>query len=207
MLTLYLIALVIGGTLIGISLIFGGDHDTDASADVDASVDVDADASADADAGADVEHDGFSLDAAALWIPFASVRFWIFFAAFFGLSGTLLTTIADVGSQLVVAPLSVGTGYLCGVAAAAAVKWLVRNEADSAVRASDMVGARGTVLLPVSKGETGKVRLELKGQVLDALATTEDDARYDIGASVMVYETQDDGQIVVTAADSEDKDN
>ena len=78
MLTLYLIAFAIGGTLILVSLFFGG-HDADV--DVDGDIDMDADADTDFDAGHGIDFSG-----ADFWIPFSSIRFGIFFAAFCGLS-------------------------------------------------------------------------------------------------------------------------
>ena len=62
------------------------------------------------------------LDAADVWIPFASVRFWIFFSAFFGLTGTLLTTLTGT-SMMIVAIIAFLVGYLSGVAAVAAIRW------------------------------------------------------------------------------------
>lgn len=197
MLTLYLIALAIGGTLILVSLAFGG-HDADVDVDADADVDVDADVDTELDAGHGIDFSG-----ADFWIPFASVRFWIFFTAFFGLAGTLLSTVGSMSAQMVVGGAALGTGYVCGVAASAAFKWMKKHESDSSVRMTDMAGVRGKVLLAIRKGETGKIRVSLKGQVLDAMATTEDDAEYPIGSEVMVYDTREDGELVVTKADAE----
>ncbi|MBT8494533.1 MAG: DUF1449 family protein, partial [Deltaproteobacteria bacterium] len=187
MLTVYLILLLIGGTLIGVSLIFGGDADVDADADFDADADADIDADGEADGG-----HGIAIDAAA-WLPFASVRFWLFFMTFFGLTGTLLTTVAGVTSSLAVAVMATVTGYFCGIGASATVKWLMRNEADSAIRASDLIGARARVLLAVREGGVGKVRLSLKGQIIDVRATTEDGVEYPIGSTVMAYDSRPDG--------------
>lgn len=190
MLTIYLIALAIGGTLIAISLLFGGD----------ASGDADFDADADMDADADVDHD-FDLGGLDLWLPFASIRFWIFFSAFFGLAGTLFSTVADVSSTTLIAGVSVATGYACGVFASGLVKWLSNNESDSSVREQDMVGARAEVLLPVGRDRVGKVRLFLKEQLIDARAVTDDDTEYPVGTTVMIYDTKDDGEVLVTKAD------
>jgi len=195
MLTLYLIALAIGGTLILVSLVFGGHADADA--DVEAHADLDTEV----DADADLDHGGFDLAAIDLWIPFASLRFWIFFSAFFGLMGTLLTSFGSLSAQVAIGGISVATGYVAGVAASAAVKWLMRHETDSAVRSNDMIGARAQVLLPIGKDRMGKIRLSLKEQIIDARASTEDDAEYAIGSTVMIYDSRSDGELLVTKAD------
>lgn len=200
MLTLYLIALAIGGTLILVSLVFGG-HGADADADADLGhADFETETEVDGDVGHDVGH-GLDLGAIDLWIPFASLRFWIFFSAFFGLMGTLLTSFESMSTQLAIGGVSIATGYLAGVAASGAVRWLMRHETDSAVRSSDMIGVRARVLLPVGKDRTGKVRLSLKDQVIDARATTDDDTEYPIGATVMVYDSRSDGELLVTRAE------
>jgi len=190
MLTFYLIALVVGGTLILLSVFLGGDSELDADVDVDVDADV------------DVDH-GFGFDGADLWLPFASVRFWIFFSTFFGLAGTLLSTVGGMSGTPLIAGSAVAVGYVCGVLASGAIKWLSTNEPDSAIRTGDMIGVKATILLPVASDRMGKVRFMVRGQVVDARATTVDDTEYEVGAKVMVYETKDDGEVVVTKADED----
>ena len=88
MLPIYLVTLIVGGVLVLVS-VFLGDSDTDA----DVAADIDVDADLDLAAGADVDADGSLdvglIDALQAWLPFTSMRFWTFFAAFFGLTGSL----------------------------------------------------------------------------------------------------------------------
>ena len=93
------------------------------------------------------------------------------------------------------------TGYFCGIGASSAVKWLMSNEVDSAIRSNDLICARARVLLTVSDCGVGKVRLALKGQIIDVRATTEDGVEYPIGATVMAYDSRPDGELLVTLAD------
>ena len=146
---LYYVTLAIGGTLVLVSLLLGGDHDHDVDADVDLDVDVDA------DADADFDHGGF--DALDAWLPFMSLRFWTFCLAFFGLTGTLLTTLELGGSQLTVGLLAGGMGYVAGVGASAAIRKLRNEVVDSSLRADDYVGESATVMVPIARGKRGKV--------------------------------------------------
>ena len=67
MLTLYAIATLIGGILVGSSILLG-----DADVDVEADLDVDADADVDADTGGhDADVAGQDIGA---WLPFLSLR-------------------------------------------------------------------------------------------------------------------------------------
>ena len=132
MLYVYLACLIIGGILLVASLLAGAiqsdadaDVDADIDADVDADVDADIDADVDADVDADIDHDvdadhaadhSHDVDAAGFWLPFLSVRFWVFGLSFFGLCGTLLTVI-DHG-PIVTPIVSVLVGLFCGTVAA-----------------------------------------------------------------------------------------
>ncbi len=53
----------------------------------------------------------------------------------------------------------------------------------------DAVGSVGKVLVPVSRRAHGKVRIELKGQTVDLLATT-DDEDLEAGEMVLVEEME-----------------
>jgi len=224
MLTLYLLGLVIGGVLLLISTVGGhagadtdADADADADGDADADADPDADADADGEAGADahVDSDGHAgglaagaAGAAAAWLPVGSLRFWVFFVAFFGLTGTLFTLLG-----LATVPVTLGVAALMGWLAGASVTWVVRrlrrSSVTSALETKDWNGAQGRVLLPFERGGIGKVRLELRGRTIDAVAVTDDELRLDPGEDVLVYGVRDDGVVEVThgqcAEDAEER--
>lgn len=193
----YLICLLIGGVLVAVSALTGGDsdHDFDADFDADVDADLDADADVDADADGDADHqiDGsFGLDA---WLPIASIRFWTFFLAFGGLVGSLLTGF-DLLSPIPTAIGAVVTGYLGGIAISSIVRRLRREEVSSAVAAKDCIGATGQVVLPVSVGQPGQIRVRLKGRLVDFTAVTDGEA-LPIDDEVMVYDLRDDGTALV----------
>jgi membrane protein implicated in regulation of membrane protease activity len=190
MLSLYLIALLVGGFLLALSM-FGG-HDADA--------DVGADADVDADADIDGGHDGF--DAALAWLPVASLRFWTFFAAFFGLTGLVLDLGKLTGPWLGLG-LAASVGYLCGASMTAIVRRLRRERVDSSLSADDCVGETARVVLPVSSGRAGKIRLEIKGRTIELVAETDEESELAVGQSCMVYEIKDGHAVVARAAELE----
>ncbi|MCG8425261.1 MAG: DUF1449 family protein [Proteobacteria bacterium] len=207
MLIVYLVALALGGTVVAASILFGGDTESDVGVDVDVDADVDTDLVGDgvgeleADAGADADSDtGVStMDGFLAWLPVTSLRFWTFFLAFFGLTGTVLTAFGLLSSTAVTAAISVGIGYLAGTGMIAALRYLSRNQIGSTVSEHDYVGANGTVMLPVARAQLGTIRIEMKGRTVELLARTDDDRPLDAGDPVMVYSTANDHVLVTRA--------
>lgn len=191
---LYIAALVLGGVLLGASLLLGG-HDADGpdgggpdadGPDLDADVDADVELEADAD-GLDKDLDvGAASD--VFWI-LRSFRFWMFFLAFFGLTGVTLDGLGLVDTPWITAVLSVAMGAIAGGGAATAFRMLAGDETAEAAGASDYVGKSAKVLVAPKRGSVGKVRVEVKGQLVDLLATTEDE----IGADDEVLVIEMDG--------------
>lgn len=169
MLTVYLVALAVGGTLLIASLVLGGD---------------------------DVDADGVDVDGALAWLPFASLRFWIFFAAFFGLTGALLSW---SGTSMVPGLiLAVAVGAASGSAVVATLRRLGRGHANSAVAAADLVGCEAEVVIAVSKDKIGKVRAQLKGRRVELLAQTDDATPFSKAETAMIYAVTEDGCAVIT---------
>jgi membrane protein implicated in regulation of membrane protease activity len=119
--------------------------------------------------GHDGSHTGFDDHDFAPWMLITSVRFWSFGLLAFGLVGTLLTWfgLAGVGGAAAIATLS---GVAGGAFAATAVRRMMRRSASSHVTSGDVVGKVGRVLVPPSELGRGKVRVEIKGNVVDYVA-------------------------------------
>ena len=111
-------------------------------------------------------------DAVALLLSF---RFWIFFALAFGLSGTLMNTFG-LASPLVVGLIAAFAGIGSGLFAALAFRTAHRMSISSTADARDAIGQTGRVLVACSKGNVGQVRVALKGQTVDLMATTDEEA-------------------------------
>tara|TARA_R110002096_G_scaffold44526_13_gene120514 strand:- start:101018 stop:101611 length:594 start_codon:yes stop_codon:yes gene_type:complete len=187
MTTLYLITLIVGGCLLLLSIFAGGDHELGS--------DVDADLSADMDLDGDV--DGFDVGGYDAWLPIGSLRFWTFFAAFFGLVGTVLTATGGMSKMMTLAP-SIGVGYLSGIAATKILKALTKQKVGKVVGGNDLVGITGTLMLPASPGMPGKIRLQLGGRTLDELAHSDIPMRQ--GAKVLIIAKHEDGGVLVSPA-------
>jgi membrane protein implicated in regulation of membrane protease activity len=157
---LYLFGLIVGGVLLGSSLLLGGHGEGELDADVDGELHVDG-------------HDGDGdLDGAAdlvLW-RFRSLRFWTFFLAFFGLSGTLLEGLGLVASEWVTLAAALGMGSLAGFGSTEVVRRLAADTSGAAPESRDYIGKSARVVVPVRPGSVGKVRIELKGTTVDVLA-------------------------------------
>jgi membrane protein implicated in regulation of membrane protease activity len=174
----YWVALVIGGGLLALFLLHDGDGEPGAG-------------------------HAAEFDALGLWWPVSSLRFWIFFLAFFGLTGVAQGVVATAVPAAVRAVLAVVMGYLVAVAAGAVLRRLGSRELDSSLAQDDCVGERATVILPIERGRTGKIRLLVKGRLVDLRAESEEQHPFAVGASAMVYAVRADGVALVTAASSD----
>jgi membrane protein implicated in regulation of membrane protease activity len=191
----YLAALIFGAGTILLQLVLSGSGDADAADGSEIDTTADADASSDgAESGADGEHaghggHGHAADGAILPL-FLSLRFWVYLALTFGLVGTLLTYL-DLAGRITTLFLSLGTGLLTGFAASFIFSALLRNDLSSGAGGNEALGQVGRVLIPCARGRRGKVRLELRGQTLDFLATTDEES-LEQGALVLVEEVRGD---------------
>jgi hypothetical protein len=188
MLTLYLVALGIGGTLLVASLVMDHEHEADADVDVDADVEADA----------EVEAGG--VDAVLGWLPLTSIRFWTFFLAFAGGTGALFTTLKLVDSAAVTGAIAGGVGWVTGYAAVAIIRRLRTQQTTSGLGSADCIGSAAVVTVAIGKGRTGKINVDIKGRRITLLAETEDDATFQARDRVVVYDVTDDGRAMVTRA-------
>ena len=194
MLEIYIAALIFGGGLLAISSLFGGHDDADVDADADADfdhdvdVDHDLDADVDHDLDADVDHDvevsggvhlpavvdkaGALTEGTLPWLPFLSMRFWVFGSAFFGLFGTL-ATLLGLTTAGVTLGASIAVGVVTGGVAATVIRSLREAKSDSTVTEEDWKGAEAQVLLPISPERAGKVRVSIRDRTLDIKALSE----------------------------------
>ena len=190
--SVYLAALIIGlGTML-LQLFMSGDGDADADADAGGH-DVDVDAHADGHAG--------HADIGGGFLPiFLSLRFWTFGLMAFGLVGTLLYYLG-LASAVLVPVIAIAMGFGSGLLASWSFRALARAATTSGAQSGDAVGHVGKVLVRCDQGSRGKVRIELRGQSLDYLATT-DEQLLEEGDLVLVEEMRD-GSVHVSRAPSE----
>jgi membrane protein implicated in regulation of membrane protease activity len=176
---LYLAALVIGGGTLALQLLLGGNSDGDVHADAGGG-----DVHADTAGG---EHDTHAHGEAGFLPIFLSLRFWVYGLLGFGMVGAALHYLGLAGS-LATPLIAVAVGLLSGFLASWTFQALARADTtSSSAEANDAVGQVGRVLVPCTRGQKGKVRIELRGQTLDLIATTDDDELAS-GSSVLVEE-------------------
>jgi hypothetical protein len=118
-----------------------------------------------------------------------SFRFWIFALLGFGLSGSLLHYLGLAGTA-VAAIVAGAAGIGSGAFASLVVRSVARGAASTSVNLSEAVGREARVLVACAKGRRGQVRIELRGQSVDLLASTDDEtiAR---GEPVLIEEVRD----------------
>ena len=198
---LYLATLIVGLGTILVQLVGAGDADGDA--DVDAGADVDADAHADVGADGDGGHGhghGHGATDASVLATFLSMRFWTFLLMAFGMVGTLLHYL-ELASSVVTLVCAVAMGLASGFIASWVFRSLARAATSSGAAEGDTVGRVGKVLLPCRKDARGKIRIEVNGQMIDFLATT-DEEELAAGEDVLVVEMRGEEAHVAQAPPS-----
>jgi hypothetical protein len=190
----YVFALVLGSVLLGASFLMGGDHDADTDADIGVDADLDADAHVDLDTHADAGH-GTHGDLGGFFGVLGSMRFWTFFAAFFGLTGLVLDGL-DLANQFAALGLAIGVGFVTGWTAVTLIRHLSANDTGVAANVGDYVGKTGEMLISAGPGRIGKVRIELKGTTVDVLAEA-DEELISRGEEALILEMRGDKAVVV----------
>jgi len=131
---------------------------------------------------------------------FLSLRFYMFAAIAFGAVGAPVTAFTSVAAGLTFA-VALATALVMGAGASLAFRALGRDTLTSSASQAELRGQLGRVLVACEKGRIGKVRLTVRGQILDYVATT-DEARLPPGAGVIVQEVHAE-RVHVCAAPSE----
>jgi membrane protein implicated in regulation of membrane protease activity len=111
----------------------------------------------------------------AFWTLFLSLRFWVFAALGFGLSGSLIHGFT-LASPLATFLIAAAAGVASGLFAALAFRAVRSGSTGTESRSSLAVGKVGRVIVPCGREVTGQVRIELAGSSVDLAATTDDEA-------------------------------
>ena len=173
MLAVYVGSLLFGGLLIVASL-FGAGHDTDIHVDLH---------------GGDHGGDGHDQGHASAWLTLFGLRFWSFGAAFFGLTGIILNTIGGPLLGIAVPFIAAGVGIAAGLGASVTFRALSRDTVGQLRGAAAMIGREGRLLLPVTRGQQGKVRVAVPGSGdVDMVAESDDAGVLPVGTVVLIVE-------------------
>jgi hypothetical protein len=175
---LYLFSLITGLGILLVQIGFGRAHDAGAGHGGNGGV------------GRDVGTNGTHVEGDEGVVGlFLSTRFWVFTALGFGLSGALLHYVTSVGTILTFLIAS-GAGWSSGIFATLAFRAARTTSVSSTAHASQAIGKVGRAIAACQKGSLGKVRIELQGQVVDFIATT-DEADIARGEAVLIEDMKD----------------
>jgi membrane protein implicated in regulation of membrane protease activity len=172
MLSVYIVCLVAGGIVLAASMLGGHDGHGEVGHDGDGG------------GSGDGGHDSESHHEWLGKLPFLSLRFWTWAATFFGL----------VGLVAAISGTSPGLTRLLAIAAGAAAGWggsyllskLTKTVVGVLPEASSHIGCEGRLLLPIARGELGKVRLRVGGTDVDLVAESDGQPALPAGAAVWV---------------------
>jgi membrane protein implicated in regulation of membrane protease activity len=180
---IYLGSLLFGGVLIAASALLGADHGAEIHGGGDAG-----------HGGGNADHGGDNAqNQGPAWVSLFGLRFWSFGTTFFGITGLVLRAI---GLSALAPLVSTGVGVAAGLGASAAFRRLTGETVGRVRDAAALIGREGKLLLPVARGQRGKVRLaQPGGGDVDLLA--ESDEALASGAEVLIVEVR--GNVAVVA--------
>lgn len=103
---------------------------------------------------------------------------------------------------LIIAGISIAVGIFVG----ALIVWFIyfwrrREIIDSLMKPEDLVGLCGVVELPFDAASKGKVRVDVRGTMVDLIAVTEDRHKFQVGDRVLIIQMQNH-KVLVTKHDS-----
>jgi len=127
-----------------------------------------------------------------------SLKFWSFGSCFFGLTGLVFTVLQPNLTPWIVLVLAIAMGLICGGGMAGILQALRQRRVDSLVRSNDLVGLLGTVELPFDAQSRGKVRMQVKGSMVDFVAHTDAAGGFAAGDRVVVVGTEQNRVWVVS---------
>ena len=102
---------------------------------------------------------------------------------------------------LAIAGISIAVGIFVG----ALIVWFIyfwrrREIIDSLMKPEDLVGLCGTVELPFDADSKGKIRVEVRGSMVDLIALSDDPTGFEIGDRILIIQMQR-GKVWVTRHD------
>ena len=209
LLGLYTFTAIVGWTLVGLMVVFGGDSGLDADTDVGLNLDSDLDLGSDLNLAADGTSGLDIGDASTVLGSFGevllgmlSVRSMLFFAAGFGGAGLLATWLT--GTSIGALPFAAAAGLLGSYVNSALMKWMRSSELDSQLQSSDIAGSRGKVVVPVGPGQKGRIAIQMRDRPIMMVAgvySKKDSDQLKVGERILVVEVDDNGTALITRLD------
>jgi len=171
MLTIYWICFIAGGFLVALAALTGLDG-------IDFGTDWDLDLELRVPGNAQESRQSLNPSRSwRWWLPVFSLKFWTFGSCFFGLTGLLFSRFYPLLPPLAIAVIALAVGLSLGTAMAWIVSILPARQVDSLIRTQDLVGLMGTVEIPFDASCKGKIRVSVKGVVVDFPAFTLEESK------------------------------
>lgn len=170
LLHVYIGCLVFGWSLLLIS--FFVEHDADGDADLH----LHADAGGSSTVG-DVEAGAVAGEGVIAALKYFSLRNVVFFTAFFGLTGSVLSLLH--AHRIVTLLLAIAMGVFASTLISKMVRFLRNTEVGELAYLSRLEGFKARVLVDFSRGQRGKVLVQSGGNTLQLLARVAEESKYD----------------------------
>ena len=129
-----------------------------------------------------------------------SFRFWTVSSCFFGLTGLLLSWLYPTFGAVFIFIIAVLMGLGLGTAIASLLVALHLRQVNSLVHSTDLVGLMGVVELPFDPHSRGKVRVAVRGTLVDFVARTDEEMMFEQGDRVLIVGSENNRLWVVSAS-------
>lgn len=127
-----------------------------------------------------------------------SLKFWTFGTCFFGLTGLILTYTQPALGATLILWIALGMGLGMGAIAASLLLAMHRRQVNSLTQPEELVGVLGSVEVPFDQNSRGKVRIQLKGSIMEFSAFTNDPKPLKVGEQVVVISMENNRVWVVS---------
>jgi hypothetical protein len=185
MMTAFVVCALFGGILLLLGML-GHGHDADVH-------DLHLGSGGDTDISHDFGH-GFMSS-----LPFFSLRFWAYGLTAFGIIGIVLRLMGGLAPGVVTA-LAIVSGLIAGWGVVATLRLLDRSSVNSSATVMDLIGMEAQVVVAIRGTNPGRIRLSVKGEVLDLMAISEAIQDLEPGTSVIVAAIENDRARVMPRA-------
>ncbi len=167
--SVYVICLIVGCGLLAISTVFAGQHD--AGVDGDVGTDFGADGQADFGTDGHFDHAGHGHVGSVLSLSsWFSIHFLVYFAAMFGLVGTVLTYVQGGRSGAILVASVVG-GLIAGQGVHQLLRYLRRSSSNSLTSSGEYLNQVARVTVAIAPSTKGEIAVRVRGRERFVVAT------------------------------------
>ena len=182
MTAVFAFAAIVGWPFLLFFVFFGGE-----GGEVDADIDIDLDVDADLEVSG-----GIGGGIAAAVLSLLSFRSIVFFLAFFGATGLILTALST--GSVIALVLAIALGLFAASLNNRVFRYLKTSSTGMDVSDRVLSGAVGRVTIPISVPSKGRITCEVEGQTINLTAVPFDaseEGEFGVGETVVVVEVHE----------------